>query len=263
MSTAAARSPGAMVSSSGMTPFEQSVAEVEIFGFTVLQEVLSPGEVEATREALIRCEREVGTDHTHRGSARHVSNLPTLDPIFFACIDHPSVLPLLEHFLGKELILGSLNARIVRPGDPDQGLHGDIPSDMLNMTSPVMMNTVWMLDDFSAANGGTRVVPGSHKSGLDSPPEELVVPHVVQPEAGAGSVLVFNGQVWHGGGGNTSEASRHALFGHYRKHMLLFQCDPHDDFPPEWFRELTRRQMELLRMGKGVGSDHAADTHLR
>jgi ectoine hydroxylase-related dioxygenase (phytanoyl-CoA dioxygenase family) len=242
-----------------MSPFEQSVQEIEIFGFTILDAVLSSGEVAAMQEALIRCDREAGTDHTHRGTARHVANLPTLDPVFFACIDHRKVLPLLEHFLGEKLILGSLNARIVRAGDLAQELHGD----MLNMASPVMMNTVWMLDDFSAANGGTRVVPGSHKSGMATPPEGWEVPHVLQPEAKAGSVLVFNGQARHGGGGNTSASSRHALFGHYRKHMLLFQNDPHDDFPQEWFETLTTRQKELMRMAKGLGTDHAADTHLR
>ena len=116
------------------------------------------------RQALIRCEQEHGTEHTHRGSARHVANLPVMDRIFHQCIDHPRVLPILEHFLEPSLILGSLNSRIVRPGDGFQDLHSDIPIYMLNMDTPVMMNTVWMLDDFTPEIGGTRVVPGSHKS---------------------------------------------------------------------------------------------------
>ena len=60
-----------------------------------------------------------------------MSNLPTLDPVFFKTIDHPRILPLLENFLGSGLILGSLNSRIVRPGDGDKGFHSDIPGDML------------------------------------------------------------------------------------------------------------------------------------
>ena len=75
-----------------MNDFDQAVHEIEIYGFTVLETVLDPTEVEQMREALIRCEREVGTEHTHRGSARHVSNLPVLDPVFFRCIDHPRTL---------------------------------------------------------------------------------------------------------------------------------------------------------------------------
>ena len=248
-----------------MNELEQAVAEIEIYGFTLLEKVLSTEVAEQMREALIRCEREVGTEHTHRGSARHVSNLPTLDRAFHPCIDHPLVLPILEHFLEPSLILGSLNSRIVRPGDGYQELHSDIPGHMLNMASPVMMNTVWMLDDFSPEIGGTRVVPGSHKSGLVQVPEGFAVQHEVQPTAPAGSVIIFNGQCWHGGGANTSDRNRHALFGHYRKSMLLFQLDPHDDFPPEWFAGLTERQKQLMRMthGKGLDEKHAADVHFR
>ena len=246
-----------------MTEHEQHIAEIEVYGFALVDDVLSADEVGEMKEALIRCEREHGTEHTHRGAASHVANLPTMDPVFFKTIDHARILPLLEHFLEKSLILGSLNSRIVRPGDGEQQLHSDIPKYMLNMDTPVMMNTVWLLSDFSAANGGTRVVPGSQKSGLVQPPEGMEVKHEVQPQAPAGSVIVFNGQTWHAGGANNSDADRYALFGHYRKHMLLFQCDPHDGFPAEWHERLTPRQRELLRMKHGVGVEHAADAHMR
>ena len=81
--------------------------------------------------------------------------------------------------------------------------------------------------------------------------------------APAGSVIVFNGQCWHGGGANTGNTNRHALFGHYRKHMLVFQIDPHDGFPPEWLDTLNDRQRQLLRMVNGLQAPHAADAHLR
>ena len=231
-----------------MSDIQQHLFELDIYGFTIVEEVLTTGEAHAMREALIRCEERFGTETAHRGTARHVANLPIMDRIFHKTIDHPRILPLLEHFLEESLILGSLNSRIVRPGDGHQGLHSDIPLHMLNPVSPVMMNTVWMLDDVSPVNGGTRVVPGSHKSGLAVPPEDVEVKHIVQPEVAAGGVIVFNGQTWHGGGANTSQANRHALFGHYRKQMCVFQCDPREGFPPEWLDGLTRRQKRLMRM---------------
>jgi ectoine hydroxylase-related dioxygenase (phytanoyl-CoA dioxygenase family) len=245
------------------TETEKAIQEIDVYGFTILEAVLSTEQADAMRVALIECERRAGTETQHRGSASHVANLPTLDPIFFATIDHPRILPILEHFLGTSLILGSLNARIVRPGDPEQGLHSDIAQDMLNPITPVMLNTVWMLDDFTKQIGATRVIPGTHRSGLQEPPKGLELKHVVTAEAPAGSVLVFHGQCWHGGGANTTDLNRHALFGHYRKRMLVFQCDPHDDFPPEWFDRLNDRQKELLRMKNGPGAPRSADSHMR
>ena len=226
--------------------------------------MLKPDEVNTLKEALKRSAEAAGQpDYVNRnGKSMVVLNLPVLDPDFFQIIDHPATLPILEHFLGKTLILGSLSSRIVRPGDGQQDLHSDIPEEMLNPVSPVMMNTVWMLEDFNAEIGGTRIVPGTHKSGLAGPPEGMDVKHELQPEAKAGSVLMFNGQCWHGGGTNTSDRDRYALFGHYRKSMLMFQLDPHDEFPAEWFDQLNPRQKELLRMHRGLNALHSSDLHL-
>ena len=246
-----------------MTETEKAIQEVDVYGFTILESVLSRDDADAMRESLIECMAEHGTDSNHRGTAGHVANLPVMDKAFWPTIDHPRTLPILEHFLGTNLILGSLNARIVRPGDGLQGLHSDIPESMLNMASPVMMNTVWMLDEFTEEIGATRVIPGTHRSGMGQPPEGLELKHVVTALAPAGSVLVFNGQTWHGGGANNGDRNRHALFGHYRKHMLVFQLDPHDEFPPDWYDDLNDRQKQLLRMQNGAGALHAADAHFR
>ena len=127
-----------------------------------------------------------------------------------------------------------------------------------------MMNSVWALDDFSEANGGTRVVPGSHQSGLFEPPAGFEVHYEVQPEIPAGSVIVFHGQTWHGGGANTSHANRHALFGHYRCNAWMrFQCDPHHGFPEAWLERLSPRQKELLRMTNGLSDQLGADFYER
>ena len=75
--------------------------------------------------------------------------------------------------------------------------------------------------------------------------------------------MIFNGQCWHAGGANSTEEFRCAVFAHYRKSILMFQLDPHDNFPAEWFEKLNSRQRELLRMQKGLGSSHAADARFQ
>ena len=164
-----------------MTDFEQQVTEIEVHGFTIVPDVIDIQQVNQMRQVLIDSNCKRGELTYNRGVARKLPNLVTLDPVFFTCIDHPRILPLMEHFLEQSLILASLVARIVRPGDPVQGLHSDIPAKMLNRDSPVMMNGAWMLDDFCPENGGTRFVPGSHLNRYADPPEGFDPQHLVQP----------------------------------------------------------------------------------
>ena len=154
-----------------MTSFDQIINEIDIYGFTLVPDVLSSDQVLELKEALIKAAERMGEpDYENRGgTSLLVRNLPTLDPAFFQIIDHPLILPIVEHFLDKSLILGSLSARIVRPGDGLQNFHSDIPGHMLNPVSPVMMNTVWTLVDFHPTIGGTRIVPGSHKANFERP----------------------------------------------------------------------------------------------
>ena len=246
-----------------MNNFEQKVMELKVHGFTIIKDVLKKHDVLELKEALIKLQENIGTISTHRGTASHVSNLVTQNEAFLKCIDHPKVLPYLDALMGDDLILGSLNSRIVRPGDGDQGLHGDIPHQFLRTNmAPVMMNTVWALSDYTDKNGATRVVPGSHNSGMAVPPEGFEVQHEVKAICPAGSVIIFNGQLWHGGGENQTLNERYALFGHYRvKPWMRFQCDPHLEFPQSFFEQLNDRQKSLLRMNRGCNLPHGADQY--
>jgi len=251
--------------------------------------VLSPDQCRQLRETLLECGERFGEGHAHRTpqaeggiGAWHVANLPTMARCFHGIIDHPKVLPLVEHFMGKDIILGSLSSRIVRPGDPVQGLHGDIGQNMIGKDvvgsevleadrgRPLMMNTVWMFQDTGPEIGGTRVVPGSHMSGMAEVPDGWEPPMVVQPSAPAGSVLVYNGHCWHAGGANTSEDKyRCSAFGHYRKSLdaypafggRIFQCDPAAGFPSEWWEGLSQRNKELLGMTDGPQGPPPCATH--
>ena len=139
-----------------METFEQKVTELRVFGFTIIEEVLDPGQITRMRDTVISSEEKIGVDSSHRGSARHLANLIGLSPIFFDLIDHPEVLPYIEAIMGEDLILGSLNARVVRPGDGKQTLHSDIPLPLhrYGTEPPVMMNTVWPLHDYTSENRG-------------------------------------------------------------------------------------------------------------
>ena len=148
--------------------------------------------------------------------------------------------PLVESLLGPEYLLSSLTANIAKPGGLTMGLHTDqwwlprplpredephVPGaiergefygpDDGDMTRPInppcAANVVYCLNDFSEANGATRLVPKSHLTGLQPPPG---TPHSVPTlpaEAGAGSAIVWDGRLWHGTGANQSSGSRLAV----------------------------------------------------
>src|SRR5579871_5073148 len=78
---------------------------------------------------------------------------------------------------------------------------------------PVVANIMWMLDDFTDENGGTRLIPGSHlrPRQADDTPDRTVA-----AEAPAGSALVFDGRLLHGTGANRTRAMhRHGLLTYY------------------------------------------------
>ena len=249
-----------------MEKLYQQITELKVYGYTIIPDVLNSNEVSELRDFVIEHENSMGVITNHLGEARHLANLIELDPMFFKLIDHVKALPIIESIMGDNLILGSLNARVVRPGDGDQKLHSDIPIQLhrYGTDAPVMMNTIWPLHDYTIDNGATRLVPGSHQSHLHEPPEGFEVKHEVQALVPAGSVIIFNGQLWHGGGANRTQNKRAAIFGHYRfGEWMRFQCDPHDNFPSEWLNILNARQKQLLRMTDGITGKHGADFYER
>src|SRR5690606_16396278 len=78
---------------------------------------------------------------------------------------------------------------------------------------PVICNSMWALTDFTEANGATRLVPRSHHR--DHQPEFGSVHDSVPAEMARGSVLVWPGSLWHGGGANTTDQRRMGLAMNY------------------------------------------------
>ncbi len=98
----------------------------------------------------------------------------------------------------------------IGPGEPKQYLHRD--SDSWPMAPlgehPLIVNALIALDPFTLANGATHLAPGSWRwdRSRKARPEEMLRA-VMQP----GDVLVFRGDIVHGGGANTTDVPRRAL----------------------------------------------------
>ena len=132
--------------------------------------------------------------------------------------------------LGPEVKLSSLNARRVNPQSSDvQPLHADMAA-VPDEKGYWVCNVVWMLDDFTEENGPLRVIPGTHRLGK-LPADALDDPFAPHPDerlvtGKAGSLVVLNAHVWHGGLANRTDASRtavHAFYARWDKPQQMYQ----------------------------------------
>jgi ectoine hydroxylase-related dioxygenase (phytanoyl-CoA dioxygenase family) len=106
-------------------------------------------------------------------------------------------------------LLSSLSSIAIDPGEIAQPIHADdmvIPLDKPH--APIVCNSMWALTDFTAANGATRLVPGSH---LGPNPDYGGKYETIAAEMPKGSVLIWDGALWHGGGANTTNTRRIGL----------------------------------------------------
>ena len=177
-------------------------------GFTVIEDAASAELVEGLKAALERIERE-----HHLGPARtsfegfktvRINNLLTYDDLFWEVPLHENVLPVVERVLDRECLLSSFCSLVLGPGQEAQPIHEDtqlIPLPRPHI--PITVNAIWALSDFREDNGATRIVPGSHK--YASSPEYGKAYDAVTATMKAGSVMLFDSALWHGGGANDSD----------------------------------------------------------
>jgi hypothetical protein len=131
----------------------------------------------------------------------------------------------------------------IEPGEPAQLLHRDDNIWPIPHTGEVMINTIWMIDDFKEENGATRLIPGSHKWSRDRHPEPG---DAVYAEGAAGSVLFFLGSTLHGGSANRSKATRHGLLISYRVAWLAPTEKLLLSIPPEIARIMPPELQRLI-----------------
>lgn len=217
-------------------------------GFVVLPEIIPKPRVLALTEALLRVEAEHGFGYAATSfeglKTVRINNLLAHDELFWTVPLEPEVLALAERLLDRELLLSSLCSLTLGPGQEAQPLHEDTQQIPLpRPRAPLAVNAIWALSNFTADNGATHIVPGSHKR-PSSPPYGAEI-DTVQATMKAGSVMLFDSALWHKGGANTTTLRRYALSCYYCAGWLRQQENLQLGVPPEVARRLPRRLQEL------------------
>jgi ectoine hydroxylase-related dioxygenase (phytanoyl-CoA dioxygenase family) len=222
-------------------------------GYLPLYNILSQDQIIRFRNRLDEItlvEGELaGTEVHQEAGTNRLSNLIDKDPMFDICYTHPRVLAAMNHVLSSDFKISSLNSRASLPGEGLQALHADW-GEAVDAGNYQVCNSIWLLVDFTANNGATRVVPGTHRSGqhpataLDDP--KAPHPDEIQLIAPAGTVVIFNSHLWHGGTVNHSDAPRYALHSYFCRRDQPQQLDQKAHLSEKTIARLNDAQRYIL-----------------
>ncbi|HVB43797.1 MAG TPA: phytanoyl-CoA dioxygenase family protein [Streptosporangiaceae bacterium] len=215
-------------------------------GYVIVSGMLSPDELARARADLDRvlAATRTGRNPFEGFATQRVYALFAKTRTFDQPAVHPLLLEVLEQVLGHYQLSAPVGIRI-GPGEQAQMLHRDDAVYPLPQPHPpVVVNTMWPLDEFTQENGATRFVPGSHlwQPGRQPSRTDPVLAATMSP----GSAMFYLGSLWHGGGANRTSQPRLGVILEYVAAWLRPQENHYLAVPRAIARTLPDRLQELL-----------------
>ena len=227
---------------------DRCVEAIERDGYIVLSDVASPAFWGALRRALdpLLADCPTGRNEFEGFRTRRVNNLLAKGDVFAELACNPGVLALVEAVIGVHAQVSIISAIEILPGESAQMLHTDDGLYPLPWPHPpVVLNTMWAVDDFTADNGATLLIPGSHR--WTAAQRSSADPAQALPaEMPAGSVLAWVGNLTHGGGANTTARSRLGITMNYNQAWLRQQENQYLGVPAATVARFPERLQRLV-----------------
>jgi ectoine hydroxylase-related dioxygenase (phytanoyl-CoA dioxygenase family) len=218
-------------------------------GYTVIPDAVDTAEIDVLLADLDRLHDELRVEPAGNGFEGHntlrVYNLLVHGPRWQAIPVHPNVLPVVERVLDRGCLISSLSSIDIRPGEVAQPIHADdqlIPIPKPH--PPTVCNTMWALTDFTDANGATRLVPGSHLAPAN--PDFGGAYDTIPAEMAKGSVLIWHGSLWHGGGANHTGERRVGIAMNYCAGYIRQQENQQLGVPAALVATFPKRLQQLV-----------------
>jgi ectoine hydroxylase-related dioxygenase (phytanoyl-CoA dioxygenase family) len=242
------------VSPALLTPDEMEMLDSQ--GYLPLPAILDAGTVAALRQRFDELVRQEGDQagleaHREEGADR-LADLVDKDPMFDLCWNNSHQLAAISYVLGwQEFKVFSLNGRSALPSQGHQALHVDWGS-AVSPGDYQICNSIWMLDDFTPENGATRIVPGSHRWAR-LPKDDMLDARQPHPDeilvlGSAGTAVIFNSHLWHGGTQNRTGQPRRALHSAFvlrdKEQQTIFR----NYLRPATYERLSTAQRYLLEV---------------
>jgi ectoine hydroxylase-related dioxygenase (phytanoyl-CoA dioxygenase family) len=228
-----------------MSTTEEICERLTEIGWAVVDDAFAPDALARARSELaaIVASTPFGRDDFEGHRTRRVYALFAKTRAFDDAATHPLVLSVLDRVLHHYQLSAPTGIEI-GPGEVDQPLHPDDAIYPIPRPHPeLVVNVMWPLDDFTAANGATRIVDGSHRWTDRFPTADDPVTVVTMP---AGSALLYLGSLWHGGGANHTDRARTGVVLHYAVSWLRPVENHVLAVPPAVVATVPERLQELL-----------------
>jgi ectoine hydroxylase-related dioxygenase (phytanoyl-CoA dioxygenase family) len=228
------------------------LARIDKDGYTIVEDAIEPDLVDELTADLARLERELevvpATNDFEGAQTLRVYNLLVHGEVWQRVPVHASVLPIVDGVLDPGCLISSLSSINIGPGETAQPIHAD---DMLmpipKPHPPTVCNSMWALTDFTEENGATRIIPGTHV--YDHSPNYGQEYDSIPAEMPRGSVLIWHGSLWHGGGANRTGERRIGIAMNYCAGYIRQQENQQLGIPPSLVRTFEPRLQELVGYG--------------
>lgn len=232
----------------GLEGLDQGLVEADFThlqaqGYVILQGLLDAEALGRIRAAVDPLLRLTGRNNFEGMKTQRLYDVLSKTMALNGLIEHPRVLALVDRMLAPNYLLSQAQVINILAGEAAQMLHTDDSFYLAPRPRPPLgMATIWAIDEFTAENGATVVIPRSHLWGDEREPRREDTIPCVMP---AGSVVLFMGTLWHGGGANATDKPRLAVTSQYCQPWLRQQ----ENYTLGVSREVARQLPEnILRM---------------
>ena len=206
---------------------EKILLHLKLDGFCVVEGVIPREEVRTIRREVEAVMAEQGSADTYQGVSSAFDVLDSI-PAFAPYLADGTVMAVARAWFGDHVRISYTGSMITEPGNERGRWHADWPYNQEKAAhvpapypdTPFQLSSIWMISEFTDENGGTWIVPGSHRTS-DNPTGNIGVPlfepypterHATGP---AGSVFLFDSRLWHATASNESRGRRVSMIVRY------------------------------------------------
>ena len=231
-------------------------------GFHIIENFITPEQVTSLRNKILSSweiqKDKYGEDHLIKiGDFGVCRGLIEYDSEFLKLLTSNNINMVLKATIGETAILHLQNGIVLFPDlkHNQARYHRDFPKTFIS-SELLSINIFILLDEFTAANGGTYLVPNSHHIS-EMPSEKYIEQNQIQIEAPAGSAVIFDSMLWHKGGMNSTQKPRLAMNNQFTKAFIKQQLN----YPEMMKGKIDIESKEAQRIGMWAVPPRSVDEY--